>query len=63
MLPPKNSQLLFRHGKDVLSVNQNLAGCRVVQRPHYIQQRTFPGAGFTDNRNELSLADGKRNVV
>ena len=63
VLPPKYSQLLLRHGKDIFPINPNLTRCRIVQGSHNVQQRAFARVGFTNDGNKLPPADGERNLI
>ena len=56
-------QLALVHGKNVLTVDQHLAGRGRVQRADHVQQRTFAGTGFPHDGHIFPLGNGKTDIL
>ena len=48
---------------DVLSIQQNLAGCRLQQTVHVLHKCGFAGTGVADHTNKFSPLNGERNIL
>ena len=50
------------HGKNILAVNQHLAGSRRIQSADQIEQGAFTGAGFANDRHIFAFRHGKADI-
>ena len=58
----ENGKFAVIHGKNFLAANRDFAGVRRVKRADHIEQRTFAGAGFSNNGHILALWNGKADL-
>ena len=47
----EDRQLPVFHGKNILAINQHLAGSRRIQSTNQVEQGAFAGAGFANDRH------------
>ena len=51
----EDRQLPVFHGKDILAINQHLAGSRRIQSTNQVEHGAFAGAGFANDRHIFAL--------
>src|ERR1051325_10224451 len=58
-----SSQIIDRHGFHVLAVNLNRAFIRIIEATDKFEQRALARTVWTNNRDDLSLRNGHREIV
>jgi hypothetical protein len=55
--------LLTLSGGDVLAIDEDRTGGRIVQSDEVLEHRAFPGPGTAGNDEDLALLDVKRKIL